>query len=109
MEPMSGTYLVQGWVFEFPNSVKRPQLLVDGVLDGSLIAPNANINMCGTTWWTTILGCPTVSRYSGFKYSLDTTKYVDGVHQLVIEAITYNGYDNFWVQRPMVFDNLNRP
>jgi len=110
MEPMSGTYLVQGWVFEFPNSVKRLNFWVDGVLDGSLIAPNANINMVRDDVVDDYPWLPyPVSRYSGFKYSLDTTKYVDGVHQLVIEAITYNGYDNFWVQRPMVFDNLNRP
>ena len=36
---------------------------------------------------------------------------MDGVHQLVIEAISINnnGYDNYWVQRPLVFNNLNRP
>ncbi len=43
------------------------------------------------------------------EYTLDTTKYVDGVHQLVIETVDYGGSDNYWVQRPLVFNNLNRP
>jgi hypothetical protein len=32
---------------------------------------------------------------------------VDGVHQLVIEAVDVAGYRAYWVQRPVVFNNLN--
>jgi len=110
LEPMQGTYLVEGWVFQFPTGLKRLNFWVDGVLDGSLIAPNANINMVRDDVIDEYPWLPyPAARYSGFIYSLDTTKYVDGVHQLVIEAVTWNGFDNFWVQRPIVFDNLNRP
>ncbi len=110
LEPMQGTYLVRGWVFEWPTGLNRLNFWVDGVLDGSLVAPNPNINMVRDDVLDKYPWLPYPNaRYSGFIYSLDTTKYVDGVHQLVIEAVTWNGFDNFWVQRPMVFDNLNRP
>jgi hypothetical protein len=29
------------------------------------------------------------------------------VHQLVIEAVDVAGYRAFWVQRPVVFNNIN--
>ncbi len=110
LEPMQGTYQVSGWVFAFPSGVKRLNFWVDGVLDGYLTAPGANINMVRDDVFDKYPWLPyPAARYSGFIYSLDTTKYVDGVHQLVIEAVMWNGYDNFWVQRPIVFDNLNRP
>ncbi|HVN75167.1 MAG TPA: hypothetical protein VMT19_02540 [Thermoanaerobaculaceae bacterium] len=109
-EPMQGTYVVSGWVFQIPAGVKRLNFWVDGVLDGSLAYPDSHLNMIRDDVYTLYPWLPFPSaRYSGFQYSLDTTKYVDGVHQLVIEAIAWNGYDNFWVQRPMIFDNLNRP
>jgi len=111
MQAMSGVQLVKGWVFGSP-SIGRLNFWVDGVLDGSLIAPNANLGMVRTDIVSKYPWLPyQAALYSGFQYSLDTTKYVDGVHQLVIEAISSNnnGYDNYWVQRPLVFNNLNRP
>jgi hypothetical protein len=44
---------------------------------------------------------------TGFEYTLDTTKYVDGVHQIVLETVDLAGLHNYWVQRAVVFDNLN--
>ena len=85
---------------------------MDGVLDGSLVVTAGATNI--------LMQRPDIvkkypwlpypnSLYSGFQYSLDTTKYVDGVHQLVIQSVDYSGSTNYWVQRPLVFDNLNRP
>jgi hypothetical protein len=111
MQAMSGVQLVKGWVFGSP-SIGRLNFWVDGVLDGSLIAPNANLGFVRNDIVSKYPWLPyQAALYSGFQYSLDTTKYVDGIHQLVIEAISSNnnGYDNYWVQRPLVFNNLNRP
>ncbi len=110
MQNMKNTELVKGWVIDFPGGpgVKRLNFYVDGVLDGSLVAPLDKINLqrpdVGLKYpW---LPYPD-SLYSGFEYSLVTSKYVDGIHQLVVEAIAYNGSSNFWVQRPVVFNNAN--
>ena len=110
LQAMSGTQIVKGWVFEFPNGLQQLNFWVDGVLDGSLTAPNPNFKMVRDDVVNEYPWLPyPAARYSGFIYSLDTTKYVDGVHQLVIQAIAYSGSENFWVQRPLVFNNLNQP
>jgi N-acetylmuramoyl-L-alanine amidase len=109
MQDMKNTQLVKGWVIDFPGGVQRLNFYVDGILDGSLIAgtgvslglPRSDVP-AKYPW----LPYPD-SYYSGFEYNLDTAKYVDGVHQLVIQAVGYNGGSNFWVQRPIVFNNAN--
>ena len=112
MEAMQGTELVSGWLIDFPQSLRQLNFYVDGVLDGSLVVTAGATNI--------LMQRPDIvkkypwlpypnSLYSGFQYSLDTTKYVDGVHQLVIQSVDYSGSTNYWVQRPLVFDNLNRP
>jgi len=109
MQNMKNTELVKGWVIDFPGGVKQLNFYVDGLLDGSLIAgagvslklPRPDVPL-KYPW----LPSPD-AYYSGFEYNLDTAKYVDGVHQLVIEAIGYNGKSNYWVQRPLVFNNVN--
>ena len=121
LEPMQGTELLKGWAIQYqglihqgtqvPSGVKQLNFYVDGVLDGSLMV-NAGqaINLprpdllVKYPWLPYPYPC-----YAGFEYNLDTTKYVDGVHQLVIEAIYFSGGHNYWVQRPLVFDNPNRP
>ena len=112
MQALQGTARVSGWMVEFPQSLRQLNVYVDGVLDGSLVATPGSTSI--------LLQRPDVvknypwlpypnSLFSGFEYSLDTTKYVDGVHQLVLETVDYAGNSNYWVQRPVVFDNLNRP
>lgn len=111
MQNMKNTELVKGWVIDFPGGVSQLNFYVDGVLDGSLIAgtgvslklPRPDVPL-KYPW----LPSPD-SYYSGFEYNLDTAKYVDGVHQLVIQAIRYGGGSNYnyWVQRPVVFNNAN--
>ena len=108
MQAVQGTQLVKGWVYDF-DSVVALNFYVDGVLDGTLAWPSANLRMYRPDlrvkypWYQLLL------QYSGFQYNLDTTKYVDGVHQLVIQSVDQAGQTNYWVQRPVVFDNLNRP
>jgi len=109
MQNMKNTELVKGWVIDFPGGVKQLNFYVDGLLDGSLIAgtgvslklPRPDVPL-KYPWLPSPDGY-----YSGFEYNLDTAKYVDGVHQLVVEAIGYNGKSNYWVQRPLVFNNAN--
>ena len=108
MQDMKNTELIKGWVIDY-NSVARLNFYVDGNLDGSLIA--------GTTDKLYMLRMDVEARYpwlpypqsrnNGFEYMLNTAKYVDGVHQLVIEAVDYAGYRAYWVQRPVVFNNIN--
>jgi hypothetical protein len=109
MQYLMNTQLVKGWVIDFPGNVKQLNFYVDGILDGSLIAgAGVSLNMPRPDVPAKYPWLPSpVSYYSGFEYNLDTAKYVDGVHQLVIEAVGYNGNSNFWVQRPLVFNNAN--
>ncbi|MBZ5588661.1 MAG: hypothetical protein LAO05_08860 [Acidobacteriia bacterium] len=111
LEPMQGTELLKGWVVEAPWGVYQLNFYVDGVLDGSLtVAPGVTINMPRPDLLLTYPWLPyPYPCYAGFEYDLDTTKYVDGVHQLVIEAVDYGHGHNYWIQRPLVFDNPNRP
>jgi hypothetical protein len=111
LEPMQGTELLKGWVMEVPWLVRRLNFYVDGVLDGSLVDLTGDaINLARPDllvkypWLPYPYPCK-----AGFEYNLDTTKYVDGVHQVVIEALDYHNGHNYWVQRPLVFDNPNRP
>ena len=109
MQPMQSTELIKGWAIDL-NGLKTLNFYVDGVLDGSLTAPDPNINMLRMDVYQEYPWLPYfASKSIGFQYSLDTTKYVDGVHQLVIESVDYGGWRNYWVQRPIVFDNPNRP
>jgi len=107
MQDVQGSVLVKGWNLDL-NSLKQLNFYVDGVLDGSLTAPNPKINMLRPDIFIKYPWLPYFSaRTSGFEYTLDTTKYVDGVHQLVIESVDYGDWHNYWVQRPCVFNNVN--
>jgi len=109
MQDMRGVEWVKGWVIEY-NYLQVLNFWVDGVLDGSLVAPNSHLNMQRPDVVARFPWLPAYFRlYNGFEYQLDTRKYVDGVHQLVIETIDQGGFRNYWVQRPVRFDNLNRP
>ncbi len=112
MQALQGAVQLSGWLIEFPQSLEQLNVYVDGVLDGTIyvVSGSNNIGLYRPDvpqrypW----LPYPN-SLYSGFLYNLDTTKYVDGVHQIVLETVDYAGASNYWVQRPVVFDNLNRP
>ncbi len=112
MQALQGTQTVSGWLIDFPQSLRQLNFYVDGVLDGSLVV-TAGGNSIGMLRPDVPKRYPWLpypnSLYSGFQYNLDTTKYVDGVHQLVIQSVDYSGSTNYWVQRPLVFNNLNRP
>ncbi len=109
MQPMENTSLVKGWVIDL-NSVTQLNFYVDGVLDGSLSKSHVGdkINLLRLDIEAKYPWLPyPFSRYNGFEYNLDTSKYVDGIHQLVIESVDVAGHSNYWVQRPVVFDNRN--
>lgn len=111
MQQMSGTEMVRGWVFRggWPG-VARLNFYIDGVFDGFLAAPNPNFNMYRTDVEARFPWLPYPnSRFNGFQYTLDTTKYTDGPKMLVVEAVDVNGNKNYWVERWVVFDNHNRP
>jgi len=110
MDPVLGTITVKGWVLDFPQSLRQLNFYVDGTLDGSLVSTvtGTKINLPRPDVYAKYPWLPYPSSLnSGFEYSLDTSKYVDGVHQLVIEAVDSSGGRNYWVQRPLVFDNPN--
>jgi len=111
LQGMRGTELVKGWVIDQNGGVKQLNFYVDGILDGSLLASTSTkINMQRLDVQAKYPWLPyPYSLFNGFEYNLDTTKYVDGTHQLVIESYDTAGYHNYWVQRAVVFNNLNRP
>ncbi len=107
MELMKGTYLVTGWVWDYQNVVSI-NVYVDGVLDGSASGSDVHLyrpDLLVRYPWYPIY----ILQYAGFQYSLDTSKYVDGIHQLVLETVDASGFHNYWVQRAVSFNNLNRP
>ena len=109
MQDMKGTELLKGWVTDF-QYVARINFYVDGILDGSVIDVNnnPNIHMYRPDIEAKYPWLPYyVTRFSGFQYFLDTRKYVDGIHQLVLETVDANGFHNYWLQRPLVFNNPN--
>jgi hypothetical protein len=107
MQDVKNTVLVRGWNID-QNAVKQLNFYVDGVLDGSLVAPSDKINMLRLDVEAKYPWLPyPFSRFNGFEYNLDTAKYVDGIHQLVIESVDASGFHNYWVQRPLVFNNVN--
>jgi hypothetical protein len=107
MQDVKNTVLVKGWNID-QNGLKQLNFYVDGVLDGSLVAPSDKILMLRMDVEAKYPWLPyPYSRYNGFEYNLDTAKYVDGVHQLVIESVDVAGFHNYWVQRPLVFNNAN--
>jgi hypothetical protein len=108
MQALQGSTLVKGWVYAY-TGLSQLNFYVDGVLDGSLVAPDPNLNMLRIDLRTRYPWYYSLLDHTGFQYTLDTTKYVDGVHQLVIEAVDHAHAHNYWVQRPVSFDNLNRP
>jgi len=107
MQELKGVEKVIGWVVD-PEHVIQINFYVDGILDGWLKAPYDKINMPRPDLEKRYPFYPFVFiADSGFEYNLDTTKYVDGVHQLVIETIDSTKNHNLWVQRAVVFENLN--
>lgn len=108
MQDMSGTELIRGWVVEY-NSLARIEFYVDGVYDGALVPGDPTFRMprpdveLRFPW----IGYPH-NRNAGFEYMLDTRKYVDGTH-LAIKTVDAGGFTNYWVQRMVVFNNMNRP
>ncbi|MFI5165590.1 MAG: hypothetical protein ACHQQS_03140 [Thermoanaerobaculales bacterium] len=108
MQLMQGSSLIKGWVYAYVG-VHQLNFYVDGVLDGSLTSPNPNLGLLRLDLRTRYPWYGYILDHAGFQYTLDTTKYVDGIHQLVIESVDAGGAHNYWVQRPISFNNLNRP
>ena len=106
-QELQGTELVKGWVIDF-SGVFVLNFYVDGILDGSLVQGDPGLYLERLDLEKKYPFLPAMYLdNSGFEYQLDTTKYVDGVHQLVIEAVDGNAKHNYWVQRAVVFDNVN--
>lgn len=109
MQDMVGVELVKGWVIDY--YVKELWVWVDGVLDGKVTTGCDGVNLCirrdDVAFKYPWLPYPNVL-FNGFQYQLDTRKYVDGIHTLVLETKDTGGNRNFWVQRQVRFDNFNR-
>lgn len=112
-EPMRGMYTLKGWAVDTNASsgnfgITRLNFYVDGRLDGSLMIGDPTLAMASPEvrerypW----LPSPYVDN-AGFEYQLDTTKYTDGLHTIVIEAVDGLSFKSFFLQRQVVFDNLN--
>ena len=112
-EPMRGLYTLKGWAVD-PNAsagnygITRINVYVDGVLDGSLVSGDPTLAMSSPEvraaypW----LPSPYVDN-AGFEYVLDTRKYTDGLHTIVLEAVDGLSFRGFFLQRQVIFDNLN--
>jgi hypothetical protein len=106
LEDLTGSVTIKGWVVDINGGTKQLNFYVDGILDGSLIAPNPNILMPRPDIAAKFPWIPYAYAYnSGFQYTLDTSKYEDGVHQLVIESYDFSNFHNYWVQRGLTFNN----
>jgi hypothetical protein len=106
MQPLQGSVLLKGWVYD-DNYVVTLNVYVDGVLDGSLTGTDPNLHMVRPDLSHKYPFYYSLLQYSGFQYTLDTSKYVDGVHQIVLETVDQVGSRNYFVQRAVVFDNPN--
>lgn len=105
MEAMQGSEVLKGWVIDF-DGVVRINVYVDGLLDGSLTDTSSTLRMSRPDLVTKYPFYPAFYwATAGFEYTLDTTKYTDGVHQIVLETVDAVGGKNYWVQRPVVFNN----
>lgn len=106
---LKGSEILKGWVWDY-ETVATLNVYVDGVLDGSLTGSDPKLHVLRPDlekrypWYP-----PYIFHASGFEYLLDTTKYVDGIHQIVLETIDVGGMHNYWAQRAYSFNNLNRP
>ncbi len=107
MEDLHGVVEVSGWVYD-PDTVRVINVYVDGILDGSLTYPDPNMLIPRPDIHKKYPFYPAfVFSTAGFRYQLDTARYVDGVHQLVLETVDAGGESNYWVQRAVVFNNHN--
>lgn len=107
MEDLMGVVELTGWVYD-PDLVRIINVYVDGILDGSLVYPNPNMLIPRPDLQKKYPFYPAfVFATAGFRYNLDTSKYVDGVHQLVLETVDAGNQSNYWVQRAVVFNNHN--
>ncbi|HVN33596.1 MAG TPA: hypothetical protein VMT45_16580 [Thermoanaerobaculaceae bacterium] len=106
MQPLMGSALLKGWVYD-DNYVVTLNVYVDGVLDGSLTGSNPNLHMARPDLSKKYPFYYNLLAYSGFQYTLDTTKYVDGIHQIVLETVDQTASHNYFVQRALVFNNAN--
>jgi len=106
-QELKGIELVKGWVIDL-SGVIALNVYVDGILDGGLLQGDPGLSLQRPDLEKRYPFIPWMYlEYSGFEYLLDTTKYVDGVHQLVIETVDGNTKHNYWVQRAVVFENHN--
>ncbi|HNX49235.1 MAG TPA: hypothetical protein PLS53_05080 [Thermoanaerobaculaceae bacterium] len=108
MQDMTGVELVKGWVVDF--NTTDLFVWVDGVLDGKTSKCDG-VHLCisrpdvATRYpWLPYTNTTNV----GFVYQLDTRKYVDGIHTIVLETQDTFMKRNFFVQRQVRFDNFNR-
>lgn len=108
MQDMRGIEPIEGWVIEVDN-LRKLYFYVDGILDGVLdyTDPNARIARPDLVDKYPWLAGEWFFDKPGFRYMLDTSKYVDGLHQLVIETEDQIEQRNYWVQRAVTFDNAN--
>lgn len=112
-EPMRGLYTIKGWAVDTNAStgnfgITRLNFYVDGILDGSLVVGDPTLAMPSPKvrerfpW----LPSPYVDN-AGFEYVLDTRKYTDGLHTITVEAVDGQSFRGRFVQRQVLFDNLN--
>jgi hypothetical protein len=106
MQDTQGTLVVKGW--QVLDGINKMNVYVDGVLDGSAVKCDG-IHLCirRDDVFQKYPWLPYPFYYFGFSYNLDTTKYVDGIHNLVLEAANLGGH-SIWVQRLFRVDNFNR-
>jgi hypothetical protein len=107
MQDMQGaTNSIHGWVAY--QGIRYMNLYVDGVLDRTEECDGIHVCIFRTDVLVKYPWLPYMNYEYGFDLNLDTTKYVDGIHNLVLEAVHLAGYKSIWMQRLVRFDNFNR-
>ncbi len=112
-EPLQGLYTLKGWAIDTNTSagnfgITRLNVYVDGVLDGSLVLGDPTFAMDTPELRTRYGWLPSpYAEHAGFEYVLDTAKYTDGLHTITLEAVDGLSFRSFFLQRQVIFDNLN--
>ncbi|MGC8916456.1 MAG: hypothetical protein ACP5NF_05700 [Thermoanaerobaculum sp.] len=113
LEPVKGLYTVKGWAVDTNASagnfgITRLNFYVDGILDGSLVVGDPTLAMPSPKVKDRFPWLPSpYADNAGFEYVLDTSKYTDGIHTITIEAVDGQSFRGRFIQRQVIFDNVN--
>ena len=95
-QSLSGTVTVSGWALD-NSQVAGVDVLIDGIAAGSALYGSSRPDVSGVY--------PQAPPNSGYSYALDTTRYANGSHQLLVRALDVYGNTAILSQRTIVVNN----